>query len=344
VTAVGLRPPPFRPPSEPERDRSRTTEVGPAEEVDLARHPWASVAVAGALLVLVALAVVGVRAVLAANAPPPDTPRVVLPSLAALPVAEAQRQLDELGVEAAIEFTPNSLVPVGVVFGQVPRAGAKVESGSEVVVVVSDGPAGQVVPEVVGVQAPVAVGLLGRLGFRVEQQDVPDDVVRPGEVVASVPAAGSPVPDDGAIVLRVSSGPAPRVVPDVVGAPVGPGMSAIGRAGLGLGEVSERARSDVEPGTILGVDPDPGSNVPPGTPVDVVVSGPPDSATVPSLVGLTRRAAEEVAGDVVTLRIRTQALPAGDVLVGRVVDQSLPVGTPVAPGTPLELVVGVAEP
>ena len=130
--------------------------------------------------------------------------------------------------------------------------------------------------------------------------------------------------------------------PDVVGQPAGPGMSAIGRAGLGLGDVTEQVRDGVEPGVLLRVEPGAGAALPPGTPVDVVVSGRRDSASVPSLVGLTRRAAEEVAGDAVTLRIRTRELPAGDVLVGRVVDQSLPVGTPIEAGTPLELLVGVA--
>jgi len=344
VTAVGVRPPPPPPvrPTGPERSRPRVTEVGPPEQVDLEPHPWATVLVGLTVVVLIGLTLLGVRTVLSNNAPPTRAERVVLPSLTGLSVGDVQRRLDGLGVEAAIEFTPNSIVPVGVVFSQVPRAGAKVELGSEVVVVASDGPAGQVVPEVVGVQEPAAAAILGRLGLRVERQQLPDDTVRPGEVLATVPAAGSPIPSDGSVVLRVSSGPAPRTVPDVVGQPAGPGMSAIGRAGLGLGDVTEQVRDGVEPGVLLRVEPGAGAALPPGTPVDVVVSGRRDSASVPSLVGLTRRAAEEVAGDAVTLRIRTRELPAGDVLVGRVVDQSLPVGTPIEAGTPLELLVGVA--
>ncbi|MBM3662260.1 MAG: PASTA domain-containing protein [Actinobacteria bacterium] len=338
MTAVGVRPPPSR--KQAASTAPRITEVGPPEELDLARHPWAAVVGVVALLLLVVVTLVGLRAVIRTNAPPPETPRVVLPSITSMPVEQAQRQLDALGVEAAIEFTPNSIVPPGVVFSQTPRAGAKVESGSEVVLSVSDGPAGPIIPEVAGVQVPIAQALLGRLGLVSATQEIPNDLVRPGEVISSVPAAGSPAPTDQPILLRVSSGPPRRTVPGVVGESVGPGMAAIGRAGLGLGEVEEEARSDVQPGIILRVDPAPGSQVASRTPVSVVISEQAPSSTVPSLVGLTQATAEEVAGDAVVLRFRTKRLPAGDVLIGRVVEQSLPVGTPIAVGTPLELVVG----
>jgi len=323
------------------RTPPRLTEVGPAEEVDLRRHPGATLVGVVAVVVLAALVVLGLRATFARSSSDATAPRVVLPVLAGLPAEEAQRRLEELGVEVSVDFTANSTVPAGQVFSQSPRSGAKVEVGSEVVLRVSDGPAGVVVPEVGRVPAAVATALLGRLGLTTERVDVADDTVPAGEVLGTVPVAGSPAPSSGVVVLRVSSGSAPRTVPDVVGQEVGPGMSAVGRAGLGLGDVDEEVRSGVEPGVILRVDPPPGTQLPPLTPVDVLVSGRGGSATAPSLVGLSQATAEQVADGVVSLRVRTRRLPPGDRLIGRVVEQSIPVGTRIDDGTTLEVVIGV---
>ncbi len=322
------------------REPVRLTEVGRPEEVDLARHPRATLAVLGAVLLLAVVVVLGLRSTFERSSEDVEAPRVVLPVLSGLAVSDAQGRLEALGVQASVDFTPNAAVPAGSVFAQTPRSGAKVEVGSEVVLQVSDGPAGVIVPEVGRVQTAIAAALFARLGLAVDVVDVTDDVVPAGEVVGTVPAAGSPAPPSGVVELRVSSGPAPRTVPEVIGMEVGPGMSAIGRAGLGLGEVDEEVRDGVEPGVILRVQPSPGAAVPPRTPVDVVVSGRGESEVTPSLVGLSQATAEQVADGVVTLRVRTQRLSPGDRLVGRVLDQSIPPGVAIEPGTTLEVVVG----
>ena len=320
----------------------RVTEVGEPEVVDLDRHPRAAMATALALLVLAAVLVLGLRSswARAQGVPAPD--RVVLPSVDGRSAVDAQRDLESLGVLVSVEFTPNDVVPAGTAFRQSPRAGAKVEPGSEVTVQVSDGPAGAIVPSVSGVQAPVAESLLTSLGLTPERRGVPSDLIRPGEVVGTRPAAGARAPASGVVVLEVSDGPAPRVVPEIVGEPVGPGLSSLGRAGLGLGEVTTVVRNGVEPGLVLEVSPGPGTELGPMTPVDVVVSGSADPVTAPPLVGLLRASAEQVAGDRFPLRVRERVLAANDPLVGRVIEQSVPVGTPVAPGTQLEILIGVA--
>mgnify|MGYP006278931493 CR=1 FL=1 len=320
----------------------RVTEVGDAEVVDLERHPRASLLTALVLVALVAAVVLGLRSSWTRSQGVPSPDRVVLPSVDGRSAADAQRDLEALGVLVAVEFTPNDVVPAGTAFRQSPRAGAKVEPGSEVTVEVSDGPAGAIVPSVSGVQAPVAESLLTSLGLTPERRGVPSDVIRPGEVVGTLPAAGARAPSSGAVVLEVSDGPAPRTVPEIVGSPVGPGLSSLGRAGLGLGDVTTVVRDGVEPGTVLEVRPGPGTELGPMSPVDVVVSGSPDPVTAPPLVGLLRASAEQVAGDRFPLRVRERPVAANDPLVGRVIEQSVPVGTPAPPGTAIEIVVGVA--
>lgn len=319
----------------------RVTEVGEPEVVDLDRHPRASLLTAVVVLVLAAVVVLGLRSswTRAQGVPAPD--RIVLPGVDGRSAADAQRELEALGVQVSVEFTPNDVVPAGTAFRQTPRAGAKVEPGSEVTVQVSDGPAGAIVPSVSGVQAPVAESLLMSLGLTPERRGVSSDVIRPGEVVATRPAAGARAPSSGVVVLEVSDGPAPRVVPEIVGSPVGPGLSSLGRAGLGLGDVTTVVRDGVEPGLVLEVSPAPGTELGPMRPVDVVVSGTPDPVTAPPMVGLLRASAEQVAGDRFPLRVRERTVAPNDPLAGRVIEQSVPVGTPAPPGTAIEIVVGV---
>src|SRR5690606_20490789 len=124
------------------RGGTPVTPIGGPEDVDPRRHPRATaigLAVVGLLFVLTGFAVGtsmrdGERAVLAA--------RVPVPRLDGNTLEEATRTLEGLGLLVAVEYQPNEAVPTGTVFGQRPVAGSKLEVGTEVTLVVSDGPAG----------------------------------------------------------------------------------------------------------------------------------------------------------------------------------------------------------
>jgi serine/threonine-protein kinase len=268
--------------------------------------------------------------------------RVEVPRLAGSPVADAQRQLEALELLVALEYQPNEVVPAGVVFEQQPIAGAKVEVGSEITLLVSDGPSGVPVPDLRGFQGTEAAALLQALGVPNEVQSVPDESVRPGEVVGTVPAAGVRTRADTPVVVQVSSGPAPRTVPAVVDVTVAEAIAAIARAGLGLGQVTRQYVEGRDAGAVISTDPAPGTAAPRDYPVNLTVTGPPPPVRVPGLVGLTRANATSVAGSVsgLDVRVRIQTLTPGDDRNGRVVRQSLPPDAEVPPGTILEVVVG----
>jgi serine/threonine-protein kinase len=322
----------------------RRTEIGPPEELDLRHHPVATAVGILALVALFLLAAAGIRAVLAEGERRPDAPRVVVAQVEGRAAAEAQTLLERQGLLVQVEYRPNEVAAPGVVFDQRPVAGAKLEVGSEVTLVVSDGPAGLTLPDVRGAQGTVAASLLQALGQSPSLQPVYDDVVRPGEVVATEPAAGNRADPGAPVTVLVSQGPAPRIVPPIVDRPVGPGLSELGRAGLGLGPVTEVYREGVAPGTVIATDPVPGTPLPPRTPVAVTISGPPDQLKVPPLVGLLDSSARSVVPSGLRLQSRNRVLAPGDTRVGRVIEQSLPPGTPVGPDTPVEIVVGVAPP
>jgi serine/threonine-protein kinase len=172
-----------------------------------------------------------------------------------------------------------------------------------------------------------------------------DETIRPGEVVATNPAAGNRAKLGDAVAVLVSNGPAPHTVPAVVGQPEAVGLAALGRSGVGLGSVTTSYVAGTPPGVILSTDPAPGASVPRDFPVNVVVSGSPATLTVPSVTGLLQASATSIlSGQPFTVSVRSQAVPAGDPRAGRVISQSIPAGTAVEAATPLQLTVGVEPP
>ncbi len=143
--------------------------------------------------------------------------------------------------------------------------------------------------------------------------------------------------------VRVSRGPEPRVVPEVVGLASVEAFAAIGRADLTVGSVSRRVSDDQPVGTVLSVAPAPGAEAPRGQPVDVVIATDVGPLTVPDLVGLTRASAVTVAeASGVEVTVRTEAVPSGDRRNGLVMRQSPIVESPAARGSSVTVVVGAA--
>jgi eukaryotic-like serine/threonine-protein kinase len=98
------------------------------------------------------------------------------------------------------------------------------------------------------------------------------------------------VPKDTEIVLFVSTGPADRPVPDVVGRPVAEASNLLGQAGFLVSQRSE-ASSTVDEGVVIRTDPAKDSVQPKGSTIVVVVSSGPAEVSVPSVEGLTEAVA-----------------------------------------------------
>ena len=174
-------------------------------------------------------------------------------------------------------------------------------------------------------------------------QPAHDEVVRPGEVLRTDPAAGTRAALGAPIAVIVSDGPAPPVVPNVVDQPTAQGFAALGRAGVGLGTVTTQVVAGKPPGVVVSTDPPAGASIPRDYPVNAVVTEAAPSLTVPSVTGLLQATATKaLSSSQLTVSVRNQSVPYGDARSGRVIAQSLPAGTPVTIGTPLQLTVAVA--
>lgn len=321
------------------------TPLGGPEELDQGRHRWASVIGLVGVAVLFLLASLAIGMSLRDGERGATVARAPVPRLDGRSLEEASVLLGRLGLLVRVEYQPNEAIPAGTVFGQRPVAGSKLEVGTEVTVIVSDGPAGLKVPDVKGFQQGEAVKLLQATGLQADLQPTYDESVRPGEVLRTDPAAGNRAGDSGKVAVFVSNGPAPRTVPELVDQPVAQGFAALGRSGVGLGDVTTQAAEGKAPGVIVSTTPGGGTAVPRGTPVAVVVTPDGPTLTVPSVTGLlSASATSALSGSGFTVTTWSQTVPFDDARAGRVIAQSIPAGTTVVAGLPLQLTVGVAAP
>lgn len=274
-----------------------------------------------------------------------DVADVEVPSTVGLTEKRAEAVLDEDGLIMVVKVMANDVIAAGKVFEQTPIAGAKVEVGSSVTAVVSTGPAGKIVPETTGQQSGAAEKVLNSVGLTARIVPTHDEVVRPGEVLRSKPAAGRRAPADGVVTIAVSDGPAPRTVPVVDGRTATDVLAELGRAGLIPAKVTDAVDHSVPVGTVISISPPSGTPVPRGTKVDLKVSAAPVPLTMPAVEGLTRATAGKALDESgLDATFRNVALPMGDARDGRVVRQGVMAGSKVPPGTRVEVLVGVAPP
>lgn len=196
---------------------------------------------------------------------------VSVPSVVGMAQSAAERTLDHAGLNVGSVSGRYSSQPVGEVLEQDPAAGERVDLGAAVHLVVSSGPAPVLVPAVVGLSFTAAMAEIRNAGLAV---DTPTRVYsdRPvDEVLEQSPAAGTGVPPGTAVVMVVSLGKEPVIVPSVEGLQQSVAESMLQDAGLGVGTVNlEFSPSPV--GEVLRQNPNAGSAVDPGSNVNLVVS------------------------------------------------------------------------
>jgi serine/threonine-protein kinase len=209
----------------PSGARAAATDVIPAvvaERMPRRRRgfPWKIVV---GILVVAALAVLGVLATRLF-----ETPVYTVPDLVEVPEAEARNMIATNGWVLTIERERSDLVSVvGQVVRTAPQAGVELAEGEPFLMVVSNGPTLRELPDSTGVVAGEAQTRLVERGLAVESVDQYDELIPAGTVISwSVPAdptlvTGSLVEPETMVLLVVSDGPAPRVVPDVVGSTAG---------------------------------------------------------------------------------------------------------------------------
>ncbi len=217
----------------------------------------------------------------------PLVAQVEVPDVIDETIERAQTILEAKNLKVSIVQEANDDKAEGIVFGQNPDSGKKVDEGTTVELKVSSGSEAIAVPDVIGSQIDQARLRLAVEGFtNIREEPTVDEAAPIGEVVDQDPGPQDEVPKDTEIVLFVSSGPADRPIPNVVGRPVAEASNLLGQAGFTVSQTSE-ASATVDEGFVIRTNPSEGTVTPKGTTVIVVVSSGPAEETVPSVEGLT---------------------------------------------------------
>jgi eukaryotic-like serine/threonine-protein kinase len=246
--------------------------------------------VLAALLVLLAAGSAG--GVLAWRAMEDTT--VTIPSVLGQEEAIATALLEELGLEVLVlQGRLDDSVP-GAVIAVDPAEGELLEEGGTVRLTVSLGNELRPVPgDLVGLSLPEAQRRIEEAELALGEVTPQADEAVPAEAVVAVVTTDPRLPRDGTVDLIVSTGPAPRVVPDgLAGRPADEVLAALAElrlAGTGVEEFS----GDVPAGVVIRTEPAPGVELPVDSPVTVVVSKGPQPRPFPSIIGLQVDDAEE---------------------------------------------------
>ncbi len=211
----------------------------------------------------------------------------VVPPVSALTVDEATVILTplEFGVEVVEEFSED--IPVGVVIRTEPTSGETARKGSPVTLFVSKGQERYLIPSDLAGQDPGdATSELEALTLVIlSTNEVFDELIPIGKVVSTDPVGGTSVKRETPVTILVSKGPAPVEIPPIIGTLIADAITTLEALGLTTETIQEDFDESVA-GTILSTDPLPGTTVPKGTVIKVVLSKGPVLIDVPNVVGM----------------------------------------------------------
>jgi serine/threonine-protein kinase len=239
------------------------------------------------VILLVALAIIGyflLRSVAGGN--------VTVPNVANQTVAAATQTLqnDNLTVGTQTKRA-SATIPNGHVIATDPSSGASVAKNAKVDLFVSSGPPATVtVPDVTGKQLTQAIALLQAENLQYTVRNVTSN--QPvGTVLSQRPVAGQKIPQTEKVALTVSGTQSIVSVPSVIGQSPSHAGSLLTQAGLAVGNQSTATACSSQPsGLVTAQNPAAGNNVPPNTPVNLVLSNG-TCVSVPGVVGQSQAAA-----------------------------------------------------
>jgi serine/threonine-protein kinase len=257
--------------------------------------------------------------------------QVEVPRVVGLSEDDARAELQEAGLEAAVERRPHNRVPEDEVFRQDPEAGEEIDEGGTVTIFVSQGRRQVEVPDVRGETEEDAKDILREAGLRIgEVSEESSDDVEEGRVIRQTIAAGVTTQAGTRVGLVISSGPE-TIVPNVIGLTEEDAKDAIEAEDLKVSV--NRQPDDAEAGTVIGQDPPGGTEAEPGDEVVILVSEGPEERPMPDVTGQDADDAEATLeadfGLNVTQQDETQPCAEPP---GRVCRQDPEPGTPVSEG------------
>jgi eukaryotic-like serine/threonine-protein kinase len=202
----------------------------------------------------------------------------------------AVQKIRDIGLKPNPVRQANADVDATYVFAQTPKAGERTQKGNFVTIYVSTGPPKTEVPSVVGLPLDRALSELrdAELKWKVVRVDSDEPE---GEVVRQSPRAGASVAEGTSVTLRVSEGPQPVAVPNVIGSNFATASSTLQAQGFAVARGPD-VDSNEPAGTVVDQSPDAGTFQLPGTTVTLRVSKGPTTSIVPTVTSLSQSDAQ----------------------------------------------------
>jgi serine/threonine-protein kinase len=142
---------------------------------------------------------------------------ILVPDVHGKKRADAEKALGDAGFIVNVTLRYDDRIRRDRVIDQNPEQDQRFVKGSQVTIIVSQGPQPLPVPDVHGQPADVARTTLEGLGFVVNQKQDFSATVPIGNVIRTDPPAGASTPKGSTVTMFVSKGPRTFPMPNVVG-------------------------------------------------------------------------------------------------------------------------------
>jgi eukaryotic-like serine/threonine-protein kinase len=199
---------------------------------------------------------------------------VEVPSVNGVTVDQARELLRAKDLLLTLQAErPDPEIAAGKVAGQVPLAGSRAPRGSAIQAFVSSGASAVAIPALTGVRPDDAVEQLRALklvpGHRRQETS---ETVAAGMVIGTDPPAGRAVSPDAQVTLVISTGPALRPVPKVLGFRLGKAKKTLEDAGFKVGTTRTGSSDRFDDEVIIKQEPAENTPTAPGTAVNLIVN------------------------------------------------------------------------
>jgi len=199
-------------------------------------------------------------------------------------------------------------------------------------------------PNIVGLNIEAARTSLATSGLSLEVGSEQFSETAPATtVLATDPAAGSDIKENGSVSATVSKGPERYTIPDIKGKTPSQATAALASIPVTVGSQSQAFDNTAPIGTIAGTDPSIGSSVKRDTVVNLLISKGPEPVNVPVIVGKKLTGATAALNAVGLNPIVTHEF-SETIAEGRVISVTPVSGTTVNSGTDVQLLVSDGPP
>jgi serine/threonine-protein kinase len=222
-----------------------------------------------------------------------DSAGAKVPDVVGLTASAARSTLAGAGYAAVVDTTYSNSAARGRVAQQDPSAAVEAAKGSDVTIFVSGGIQQVAVPDLTGQTSAAAAATTAVAGLNASLVPGTSGIVGAGLVYQEVPVAGTLVPRGSVISVYFNSTSPTVDVPSLVGLTEAQAAASLQQSGLVLGAVGTTASQASVAGTVIAQSIPAATVVQRGAAVDLTLAGGLASPTVPNVLGLPFRQAQQ---------------------------------------------------